>query len=196
MDKNKFGLSLLVSVTGLLMLVSPETFIAMVVIILGVAAVVNGVFIMVTTRNLIYDPEYRLMMTVRGLMSIVVGAAAVLIPLVIAAIAWKVMAYVIAFYLLVSSVLEIYGITKLHRNGIMIKQSVVETVVSLILAVVLFIIPAKTAGNVIVGICGAILLVAGIISAFMQWRNRPVTVIPDSVEDDKGENAPDEDENL
>jgi uncharacterized membrane protein HdeD (DUF308 family) len=196
MDKNKFGLSLLVSVTGLLMLVSPETFIAMVVIILGVAAVVNGVFIMVTTRNLIYDPEYRLMMTVRGVMSIVVGAAAVLIPLVIAAIAWKVMAYVIAFYLLVSSVLEIYGITKLHRNGIMIKQSVVETVVSLILAVVLFIIPAKTAGNVIVGICGAILLVAGIISAFMQWRNRPVTVIPDSVEDDKGENAPDEDENL
>ncbi len=196
MDKNKFGLSLLVSVTGLLMLVSPETFIAMVVIILGVAAVVNGVFIMVTTRNLIYDPEYRLMMTVRGIMSIVVGAAAVLIPLVIAAIAWKVMAYVIAFYLLVSSVLEIYGITKLHRNGIMIKQSVVETVVSLILAVVLFIIPAKTAGNVIVGICGAILLVAGIISAFMQWRNRPVTVIPDSVEDDKGENAPDEDENL
>ncbi len=178
------------------MLVSPETFIAMVVIILGVAAVVNGVFIMVTTRNLIYDPEYRLMMTVRGIMSIVVGAAAVLIPLVIAAIAWKVMAYVIAFYLLVSSVLEIYGITKLHRNGIMIKQSVVETVVSLILAVVLFIIPAKTAGNVIVGICGAILLVAGIISAFMQWRNRPVTVIPDSVEDDKGENAPDEDENL
>ena len=196
MDKNKFGLSLLVSVVGLLMLVSPETFIAMVVIILGVAAVVNGVFIMVTTRNLIYDPEYRLMMTIRGIMSIVVGAVAVLLPLVVAAIAWKFMAYVIAFYLLVSSGLEIYGITKLHRNGIMIKQSVVETVVSLILAVVLFIIPAKTAGNLIVGICGALLLIAGIISAFMQWRNRPVTVVPDSVEDDNAENTSTEDENL
>jgi len=181
MDKNKLGLSLLVAVVGLLMLVSPQTFIAMAVIILGVAAVVDGVFIMVTTRNLILDPEYRLMMTIRGVMSIVVGTICVVLPLIVAAIAYKFMAYVIAVYLFISAGLQIYGITKLHRNGIMIKQSIIETVISVILALVLLIIPAETAGSIIVRICGIVLLAAGLISALMQWRNRPLTVVPESV---------------
>ncbi len=181
MDKNKLGLSLLVAVVGLLMLVSPQTFIAMAVIILGVSAVVDGVFIMVTTRNLILDPEYRLMMTIRGVMSIVVGTICVVLPLIVAAIAYKFMAYVIAVYLFISAGLQIYGITKLHRNGIMIKQSIIETVISVILALVLLIIPAETAGSIIVRICGIVLLAAGLISALMQWRNRPLTVVPESV---------------
>lgn len=181
MDKNKFVLSILVALVGLLMLVSPETFIAMAVIILGAAAVADGFFIMVTTRNLILDPEYKLMMTIRGIMSIVVGSVSILLPLFIAAIAWKLMAYVLSVYLLISAGLQIYGISKLHRNGIMIRQSVVETIVSIILAIVLFIIPAKTAGGIIVGACGLVLLVSGLISAFLQWRNRPLTVIPEAV---------------
>lgn len=181
MDINKFVLSLLVAVVGLLMLLSPETFIAMAVIMLGVAAICDGIFIMVATRNLILDPDYKLMMTVRGLLSIIVGATAIMLPLFVAAIAWTVMAYVLAGYLLVSAGIEIYGITKLHRNGIMVKQSVIETIISIILAIVLFIIPAKTAGGIIVRICGIILLVSGIVSAFLQWRNRPITIVPDSV---------------
>ncbi|WP_147644962.1 DUF308 domain-containing protein [Treponema pectinovorum] len=192
MDKNKFILSLLVSLVGLLMLVSPETFIAMVVIILGAAAIADGFFIMVTTRNLILDPQYKLMMTIRGLMSIFVGAISILLPLLVAAIAWKMMAYALAIYLLISAGLEIYGIAKLHRNGIMIKQSVIETIISVLLAVVLFIIPAKTAGGIIVGICGFVLLVSGLISAFLQWKNRPITVVPDFVsteEDSKEEKS-------
>ncbi len=181
MDKNKFVLSLMVAIVGLLMIISPTAFIALAVILLGLAAVVDGIFIMVATRNLILDPDYKLMMTIRGVMSIVVGAVAVLLPLVIAAIAWTIMAYVLAGYLIVSAGLEIYGITKLHRNGIMINQSVIETVISLILAIALFVIPAEKAGGILVRICGVILLIAGCLNAFLQWRNRPITVVPDSV---------------
>lgn len=181
MDKNKFVLSLMVAIVGLLMIISPTAFIALAVILLGLAAVVDGIFIMVATRNLILDPDYKLMMTIRGVMSIVVGAVAVLLPLVIATIAWTIMAYVLAGYLIVSAGLEIYGITKLHRNGIMINQSVIETVISLILAIALFVIPAEKAGGILVRICGVILLIAGCLNAFLQWRNRPITVVPDSV---------------
>ena len=67
MDKNKFVLSVLVAVIGLLMLLSPQTFIAFAVIMLGIASVIDGVFIMVATRNLVLDPDYRLMMTIRGI---------------------------------------------------------------------------------------------------------------------------------
>ena len=181
MYKNKFVLSILVAVIGLLMLLSPQTFIAFAVIMLGIASVIDGVFIMVATRNLVLDPDYRLMMTIRGILSIVVGTVAVILPIVTAAIIWKIMAYVLGGYLLVSAGLEVYGILKLHRNGIMIKQSLIETIVLVILAIALFIIPSKTAGGIIVGICGALLIFAGVFSAFLQWRNRPITVVPDSV---------------
>ena len=181
MDKNNIILSFFVAIVGLLMMISPETFISMVVIILGVAVIIDGLFIMITTRNLILDPQYRLMMTIRGILSIVVGTVAVILPIVTAAIIWKIMAYVLGGYLLVSAGLEVYGILKLHRNGIMIKQSLIETIVLVILAIALFIIPSKTAGGIIVGICGALLIFAGVFSAFLQWRNRPITVVPDSV---------------
>ena len=181
MDKNKFVLSLLMAVLGILMLIGPQMFIALAVILLGLASVVDGAFIMVATRNLILDPDYRLMMTIRGVLSIVVGAVAVLLPLAIVAVAWTVMAYVLGGYLIVSAGLEIYGIMKLHRNGIMIKQSVIETAVSLVLAMTLFIIPAERAGSILVRICGVVLLAAGCLSAFLQWHNRPIVVVPDSV---------------
>lgn len=181
MDKNKFLLFILVAVIGLMMILSPESFIALVVIILGVAAFVDGFFILVTTRNLILDPQYKMMMTIRGGMSIIAGVVAILLPVVVAAVVWTTTAYLLAIYLLISSGLEIYGITKLYRNGIMIRQSVIEVIVSVILAIVLFIIPAKTAGGFIVRTCGIILFVVGVATAFLQWRNRPITVVPDSV---------------
>ena len=181
MNSNKYIFSLLVTVAGILMIVSPEVFFKMGVIILGIAAAIDGLFVLVTTRHLIIDPHYRLMMTIRGILSIVVGTVAVILPIVTAAIIWKIMAYVLGGYLLVSAGLEVYGILKLHRNGIMIKQSLIETIVLVILAIALFIIPSKTAGGIIVGICGALLIFAGVFSAFLQWRNRPITVVPDSV---------------
>lgn len=176
MDKNKFILGILTSVAGLLMIVSPETFVTLIVIILGVATIVDGLFIMITTRNLILDPQYKTIMTVRGVLSIFVGILAILLPLFVAAVVYKVMAYVLAVYLIISAVMESYGISKLHRNGIMIRQSVIEVAISVLLAVVLFIIPARTAGSVIVRICGIVILLTGLIWLFVQWKNRPITV--------------------
>lgn len=186
MDKNNIILSFFVAIVGLLMMISPETFISMVVIILGVAVIIDGLFIMITTRNLILDPQYRLMMTIRGILSIVTGIMAIFLPLFVAKIIYSIMSYVLAIYLLISAALECYGISKLHRNGIMIRQSVIETLVSVVLAVILFIIPAKTAGSIIVRILGTVLLLIGIIWGIIQWKNRPLTVTPDSVtpEDD------------
>lgn len=183
MNTNKFILTAFAAVIGLMMIISPATFISMIVIILGVAAVVDGIFIMATTRNLILDPQYKTMMTVRGILSIVVGALSILLPLVIASLVYNVMAYVLAVYLLVSAVLQSYGISKLHRNGIMIRQSVIELLLSVLLAVVLFIIPAKTAGSIIVRIAGIAILAVGIFSGISQWRDRAITVTSEVTDD-------------
>ena len=182
MDKNKLFLGFMTAALGLFLLISPDTFISFFVILLGVAAVIDGVFILATTRDLIIDPQYKLIVTVRGVLSVVVGLLAVILPIAVAAVVWKAMAYTLAVYLIISAAMQLYTITKLHRNGIMIRQSMIEVASSLILALVLFIIPAQVAGHMIVRLFGIVLLIIGIGLFVIQWKSRPEVVIPDSVE--------------
>lgn len=182
MDKNKLYLGFVTAALGLFLLISPDTFISFFVILLGVAAVIDGIFILAATRDLIIDPQYKLIVTVRGVLSIVVGFLAVVLPIAVAAVVWKAMAYTLAVYLVISAVLQIYTITKLHRNGIMIRQSMIEAASSMVLALVLFIIPAQAAGHFIIRLFGIVLLAIGIGLVVIQWKGRPEVVAPDSVE--------------
>ncbi|WP_407427722.1 DUF308 domain-containing protein [Treponema sp.] len=182
MDKNKLFLGFMTAALGLFLLISPETFISFFVILLGIAAVIDGVFILAATRDLIVDPQYKKIVTVRGILSVVIGLLAVLLPKIFISVAWSAMAYTLAVYLLISACLQFYTITKLHRNGIMIRQSMIEVFTSLIIAVVLFIIPSDSIGVFIIRLFGIVLLASGIGLVFMQWHNRPEVIIPDSVE--------------
>ena len=182
MDKNKLFLGFMTAALGLFLLISPDTFISFFVILLGIAAVIDGIFILAATRDLIIDPQYKLIVTVRGVLSVVIGLLAVILPIAVAAVVWKAMAYTLAIYLVISAGMQIYTITKLHRNGIMIRQSLIEVASSLTLALVLFIIPAQTAGHMIVRLFGIILLIIGIGLFVIQWKSRPEVIIPDSVD--------------
>lgn len=182
MDKNRIFLGFVTAALGLFLLISPQTFIQFFVIILGVAAVIDGIFILATSRNLIVDPQYNMIVTIRGILSIVAGAFAVILPMTVANIAWKIMAYSLAVYLLISAGMQIYTITKLHRNGIMIRQSMIEVLTSILLAAALFVIPSKVAGDFIVRILGIALVIFGAGTVIVQWKNRPITISPDSVE--------------
>lgn len=191
MDKNKLFLGFVTAALGLFLLISPDTFISFFVILLGVAAVIDGIFILGATRNLIIDPQYKLIVTVRGVLSVLVGFLAVVLPITVAAVVWKAMAYTLAVYLLISVGLQLYTITKLHRNGIMIRQSLIEVASSILLAIVLLIIPAQVAGHFIIRLFGIILLIIGVGFIVIQWKSRPLPVVPDSVEtveDEKVEN--------
>lgn len=182
MDKNKLFLGFVTAALGLFLLLSPEAFVKFFVIILGIAAIIDGVFILAATRNLILDPQYNKIVTVRGVLSIIVGLLAVFLPMLVAAVIWKMMAYTLAVYLFISAGLEAFTISKLHRNGIMIRQSLIEVLCSVIIAVVLLIIPSESAGNFIIRLMGLVLLVFGVGFVLLQWKNRPVIVEPESVE--------------
>lgn len=181
MDKNKFFLGIMVAAVGLFMLISPESFIKFAVIILGIALIFDGIFILVTVRTLVTDASYARVMAIHGWLSIAVGALAVLLPLVLAAIFWTIMAYTMAFYLLVAAGMEIYAINILSRNGISTKKSIFEVLVCVILAVVLFMLPSRSLGNALVRVFGVVLLGAGILFSFVQWKVRSIVIQPDRI---------------
>ncbi|MBQ6779929.1 MAG: DUF308 domain-containing protein [Treponema sp.] len=184
MDKNKFFLGVMIAVVGLFMLLSPDSFIKFAVVILGVALIFDGIFILVAVRNLVTDKHYAFVMAVHGWLSIAVGAVAVCIPLVLADIFWGIMAYTIAVYLLVAAAMEIYAINMLSRNGISTKKSIFEVIICLVLSIILFMLPSQTIGHAAVYVCGVILLISGVSFALVQWKLKPIIIQPDSVIDD------------
>lgn len=173
MRKSYLGIGILSLIAGLLMLFSPDAWIKVVVILLGLAAIVNGCFNLFYVRRIFDDDYFRRSIIVRGLLSLVVGLVAVILPLALASAIWTAMVYMLAAYLLVSAALELYASLRLRASGVDTKPYYGEIVGSIILAIILFIIPAQV-GIVLVRICGALLVLSGLGVIFWQWRNRGV----------------------
>lgn len=173
MSKSYLSVAFLSVIAGLLMLFSPEAWTKVVVILLGVAAIVNGFFNLFYVRKIYDDSYFRKSIIIRGFFSLAVGLVAVILPLVVATAIWTAMVYLLASYLLISSGLEIYASSRLRAAGIDAKPYYGEIVGSIILAIILFIIPAQV-GILLVRICGGLLVASGVGLFIWQWRTRIV----------------------
>ncbi|MBO5137810.1 MAG: DUF308 domain-containing protein [Spirochaetaceae bacterium] len=161
MKKPNLLIGIITVIIGLIMLFAPNAWTSAVVIILGVCAVINGLYNVFYVRNLISDIKYKRSILIRGILSIIIGLVAIILPLAVATAVWTVLLYILASYLIVSTMLEIYAVVKLKSFGENTKPYIAEIIGSLLLAVILFIIPAQF-GTLIIRICGGILVAAGI----------------------------------
>lgn len=162
--RSYFFLGIVLTLTGLAMLFIPEGFISAVVISIGVATISSGIFTLARFRNLVDDPAFRKVFTVRAIVSLAVGLVAILIPLLFAKTIWTAACYILACYLLASAALEVYAIGKLREAGISVTAYAYEIAASVIIALVLFAFPG-TVGILLVRGSGALLALSGIACA-------------------------------
>ena len=174
------------AVIGLMVVSSPEEFIKMIVIILGVVSLANGCFNLSFVNSFGKGSYYRSNILIRSWSSIGVGLLAIFLPLVFAAALWTVMLYVLAVFLLLSAGFELYGVLKLKDSGLDLQHYIAEIVISVILAIFLIIVPGKI-GLVFVRLLGFALIVFGVILGFVFIKNRELVIEPDSIEDDEDE---------
>lgn len=171
------------AVIGLMVFSSPEQFVKMIVIILGVASLANGAFNLSCMSDFIENPFFKKDLKLRGWSSVAVGLLAIFLPMAFAATLWTVMLYVLAFYMLASAVLETYAVIKLKGEGIPVKHYAGEIAVSFAIAVFLIAVPGKI-GLLLVKILGLSLIAFGIILGLVSVKNRDLVIEPDSVKDD------------
>src|SRR5574344_839652 len=103
MRKSHIALGILVGCIGLMMLFAPAEWIKVTIILLGIGAVINGIYNLKTVRTLVSDSTYQQVISIRGISSIVIGILAILLPLIIAGIVWTIMIYILGVYLLLSA---------------------------------------------------------------------------------------------
>ena len=184
MNKSNLILSIIVAVLGLVVLVIPETFIKIAVILMGAATIIEGLNSLIKVRPLLEDKAFRRLTLIRGLASILIGLLAVCLPLVFFNTVQgviRVMLYVLAVYLIVSAVAELFLVAQLNQNGISSRNHKIQAIWFFI-AVMLFLLPANF-GVIIVRILGAVLIVCGIGYALYCWHNRTTEVQPENLRD-------------
>src|SRR5574344_185430 len=183
MRKTDFLLGVLLAVVGLMMIIEPSRCIRVAVIALGAATVVDGVYSIAKIRTLLSDRAFQVTAVISGAVSILVGAVAIILPLAVADVMWTIMLYVLAAYLVLLAVVEMYTVAKLRDTGIARRQYVVDIIVAFICAIILFIIPHRI-GLTLVRVLGVIMMIVSAVYLLYQWKNRPIVVEKVEVVDD------------
>ena len=153
---------ILAALLGLLVIIFPAFWIKLVVVILGLAAIAYGIYSLKITKVISDELNYRRIILIKSIVSIVAGLMAVLFPLAIGGAAWTAMIWLLIFYLLISAAAGFYAAALLKDSGVERKRYIIENLLLLAAAVVLILISPRSLGNAIIRLIGIVVLVAGL----------------------------------
>lgn len=171
-------IALLVILVGIIILVRRDLFKQIFIITLGVAAIVVGIEALVTMNRYSFSPINYRMRLIKGVLGIIIGVLAIVMPLATAETIWAVIIYILAAQILYGSIIAFSDAIVIKKKGFTNKFLIWEGVVSLVIALLLFISP-KAVADLIITIVGTILVVAGVgvaLTAVLWVRKRGVEV--------------------
>ena len=154
---------ILAAILGLLVIIFPQFWIRLVVVIIGLAAIGYGIYCIKFTKAVFDDSYYKRTILIKSIVSIIAGVMAVLFPLAIGGAAWTAMIWVLIIYLLVSAAIGFYAAALLKDSGVERKRFIIENLLLLAVAVILILISPRALGNAIIRLIGIIVMVAGIV---------------------------------
>ena len=162
-----FG-GILMILLGLVMLIAPGRFIGVFWVIIGIAVVLEGFVTLFAVLPEVVDPRARLMLLVRGILGVAVGLLSVFLPLMVASVSWTAMLCILATEMVVSAVMEFFVIRDMRALGLPVHDNVIEAILLIALAVILFMFPLQI-GIIIVRIAGAAVVIGGCVGLW-HWK--------------------------
>ena len=156
---------------GLLLLIVPEFCVKIILILFGIGAVAEGVYGITAERKLVDNDIFQKIMLYKSIGNIVIGILSILMPLAIAGVAWTVMTYVLAVYLVVAALSGFFATSQLKNTDVDRKQFTFENLIVLAAGVLLFVIGPKNLGAAILRIIGIAAILAGGIYILVQYKS-------------------------
>ena len=175
--------ALLIVILGIFILVRQDLFRQILIIALGIVAIVTGISSLATMNRYKFGKFNHTTTLVKGVLGIIIGVLAVIMPLATGEKVWIVLLYVLAAQLLISSLVMLTDSIAVRAAGFPASPLVTEGLVSLVLAVVLFVFPRGVA-DLLITIFGITIIVVGLTVGLLAWfmRKRGVQVTVEAVE--------------
>ena len=178
LSKN-FFIGLLLVVIGIAIIISPEYCKKAVIFLLGLEAVVNGIYSMIVTRKIITDSLFQYSMIFKGMLSIVVGLLAIFLSIFFDNVVTALI-ITLAVYFFIDTIIQIFASGKLREDPEARKKTVFEAVICCIVAIILCMILI----NAIIYIAGGVMLIIGLFMIVYDIKNRPIVAEKVEVVDD------------
>ncbi|MCH5282146.1 MAG: hypothetical protein J1E59_00645 [Treponema sp.] len=175
MKNTNYFLGIMMVIVGLMMCMAAEPIIMVLVIVLGISALAEGVFVLTSVMPLIDERPFKIECAVRAAISVIIGLLCVILPLRMATFVWQVMIYIFAIYALISAALGIAIVLRLRSEGFPMKRYVIEIAASIVLALILFALPSSF-GFTLIRLGGVLMILAGGITTFVAWKNRDIVI--------------------
>lgn len=182
-------IAILVVIIGIFILARQDLFKQILVIALGVLALVTGIISLANMPKYSFGKFNHGTTLVKGVLGIVVGTLAIIMPLATGGAVWTTIIYILGAQLVLSAVVVFIDSIAVKSAGFPAAPLVTEGIVSLLFAVVLFLFPRDVA-NLLVTILGITVLIVGLTLALLAiiFRNRggaTVEAVDVEVEDDR-----------
>lgn len=172
--KKNWILGISATVAGLLLIICPAFCIKLLVVLFGLTLIIEGFYGAITERKLFENEVFQKTTLYKSIASIFIGVLTIVMPLAVAGIAWKVMIYVLAVFLVVSGVAGFFASSKLKQigsddtNEVPDRKNLTwENALTLAAGIVLFIIGPDKLGVTVIRIVGAVVLIVGILSILL-----------------------------
>ncbi|MCQ2573192.1 MAG: DUF308 domain-containing protein [Treponema sp.] len=192
--KRNWIIGISTSVAGLLLLISPSFCIKLILILFGLTAVIEGIYGIISERELFDDVFFQKTILYKSIGNIIIGLLSLIMPLTIAGVAWTIMTYVLAFYLLISGCAGFLASSKVKQTNESekddSKELKIENIITLASGILLLFIGPEKLGTLILRILGAVSLIIGICFILVQvLEKKKEKVITDvKVSDDDSDN--------
>lgn len=187
--KKNWILGISAALAGLLLLICPGFSIKLLIVLFGLTLIIEGFYGAITERKLFENETFQKTTLYKSIASIIIGLLAIIMPLTLAGVAWKVMTYVLAIYLVVAGVTGFFASSKLNNidanesNPNPDRKSLTwENAITLAAGIILFVIGPEKLGVAIVRIVGAVSLVIGILSILILVLQKDKTVKATDIE--------------
>ena len=158
-------LGIIACAAGVFIFFQTENFAKVMVIGIGAFAFVNGSGALLLAAKSQFDEKTRSLLLIRGILGVVVGIVAILLPMATTKDIWSLMLYVLASELVISTLIILLSLKVLKKTGTSVTRSLINAGISTALALVIFIMP-KEAGQQILSVIAAIIVIYGIAMIF------------------------------
>jgi uncharacterized membrane protein HdeD (DUF308 family) len=177
-------LALILVVLGIFIMIRQDLFKQIFVIALGLFLIVTGIKSLATMGRYSFSKFNSRTNLIKGILGLVVGVFAVVMPIATGLTLWKIILFVVAVELVIAAIVLIFDSFIIAKMEFPIAPLVIEAALSLVLAVVLFAFPEGVA-DLAITILALIIIIAGIVTAIVAYlmRNKVVVTTYEKIEE-------------
>ena len=180
---------------GILVMTHTDSFMKIVMIAAGIGTFIDGLYTLNGMKKWKYTDATRTLALVKGIESVAIGVAAVLVAILAAETALTVMVYIFAISLVFSAVVAFENAATASRFGIVEMRShfIVEGIIASLVAIILFFRPVETLYKVVqilsivLIVIGGTLVIVSVVAMFKKKSDDATVIVEEAevVEDKK-----------